>query len=157
MRSVVGWRALMVFILGCCSGGLRWGAAEEPARPARPAKIEWTESLSAALDRQKKLERPVLVYVGAGFCGYCRQMDRETWTDPSVIGQLQERFIALRVDADQQPMLVERLGIESYPTTIVFSVDGRRTQTLVGFVRPQQLLRALADAVPRTPAPSGGD
>ncbi len=64
--------------------------AQGPMSP-KP-KIRWTESIQTAMKQQKVTGRPLLIYVTAGYCGYCRKMERETWSDPKVARRIQDEL-----------------------------------------------------------------
>lgn len=65
---------------------------------------------------------PALVFVGADWCGHCQQ------TAPEVLRAskaLSKRGIQTYVvDGDKRPKLVERLGVDGFPT--IFVVLGNR-------------------------------
>jgi thiol:disulfide interchange protein len=115
--------------------------------PSRPEpSIHWTASIPTALHQQRETGRPLMVYVKADDCGYCRKMERDTWSDPQVAQRVQERFIALKLDARQHKELVSRLGIKGLPTTMVFDHEGRRLHTLSGYAPPSSILEWLESA-----------
>ena len=77
--------------------------------PKSNAKILWTESISTAMKQQKDSGRPLIIYVTADYCGYCRKMERDTWSDPKVARRIQDGFVALKVHAEKNADVVKRL------------------------------------------------
>lgn len=129
--------------------------AQGPLSPKTNAKIRWTESIPTAMKQHMDTGRPLLVYVTADYCGYCRKMERDTWSDPKVAWRIQEGFVALKVDAKKQADLVKRLEIDGLPATLLFDSEGRLIQRLSGYSRPAAV-NELLDSVPAVaPASSG--
>jgi tetratricopeptide (TPR) repeat protein len=54
--------------------------------------------------------------------------------DPRIAQILNEKFIPLKVDANKDPQLTEALRVQSYPTIIMASSDGKIIGTLEGYV-----------------------
>ena len=127
--------------------------AQGPLSPRSNPKIRWTESVPAAMKQQKETGRPLLIYVTADYCVYCRKMERETWSDPKVARRIQDGFVALKVDAEKHEELVKRLGVEGLPATLVFDREGQLIQTLSGYSQPSAVVELL-DSVPAVAAAS---
>ncbi len=106
-------------------------------------KIRWMESVPTALKQRRETGRPLVIYVTADYCGYCRKMERESWSDEEVVKAVVDDFVALKIDADKDEKLVERLEVRGYPTTLVFDEDGRLVKTAEGFQSRAQLLKLL--------------
>lgn len=71
-------------------------------------------------------------------------MKNETYTDPELVNLINERFVAVAIDADQQREFVERMEIRSLPTTLIVGSDLRVLSRLQGFQSSGQLLQALS-------------
>ena len=117
--------------------------AQDSRVPATPPQITWIEDPKLAVAEAQRQRRPMLLYVTAKHCGYCRKMERESWSDAIVIKSVNQYFIALKIDAEKHKQLVARLGVNGYPSTIIFDAEGQHVQTIEGFVGPQKLLKAL--------------
>lgn len=83
--------------------------------------------------------RPIMLDFYADWCASCKQLERETFTDPKVRAAL-AGMVALRADvtandeADQA--LLQRFGIVGPPALLFFGPDGqeRREHRIVGFL-----------------------
>src|SRR5688500_20400819 len=51
-------------------------------------------------------------------------MDRTSYADPFVATLINERFVPIRVDADQRPDISERYSLGGWPTTVFLTPDG---------------------------------
>lgn len=115
--------------------------------PKSPAKIQWVDSPATAVKQHNDTGQPLLIYVTADYCGYCRKMERETWTDPKVSKRIQESVIALKVDAEKYPELVQRLEVQGLPATLLFDSEGHLMQRLSGYSRTSKVIELL-DSIP---------
>lgn len=107
-------------------------------------KMGWLADPKQAVAQARKLDRPLLVYVTAGYCGACRRMERETWSSTKVIDKTGANFVALKVDAEKHADLASSLEIVSLPTTLVFCSDGKQLAKLEGFQSADEVLKVLA-------------
>lgn len=122
--------------------------AQTPSSSKPESKVRWTESVPTALKQSRETGRPLIVYFTADYCGYCRKMERETWSDSGVARRIQNEFVALKLDAEQNEELVARLGVKGLPTTIIFDADGQRVQTISGYSRPAAVIASLDSVTP---------
>ncbi len=74
-------------------------------------------------------------------------LDRETYTDPGVIRQINAHFIPVRVDKDTNPDLANRYNQWGWPATIVFNPDGKEVFKRRGYLRPAAMASILRGAV----------
>ncbi|TWT64024.1 thioredoxin family protein [Rubinisphaera italica] len=107
------------------------------------SSVDWTTTPQTAIHLQQVTGRPLLVYVTADYCGYCRKMERDTWSNEGIVRRIQDKFIPLKLDAKTDAQVVSRLGIKSLPSTILFNSVGQHIQTITGYSRPEALLPVL--------------
>src|ERR1700753_3068730 len=67
--------------------------------PHKTAKIEWLtiDELQAAYQKEP---RPVLVDVYTSWCGWCKVMDKQTYTNENVINYINSHYYAVKFDAE---------------------------------------------------------
>lgn len=116
-------------------------------RGEEPAQVEWTD-FASGIERAKEEDRPMLVHFTAAWCGYCRKMDRETWTHPTVIREA-STWIPVRVDIDSRQDLAGRYGIRGTPSQLVVAPSGRVLARAGGYQTPRELLDWLEEAEAR--------
>ncbi|WP_373652203.1 thioredoxin family protein [Schlesneria sp. DSM 10557] len=88
----------------------------------------------AALAEAEEKKLPLLIHFYADWCMPCKRMDREVFSATDVKDLLQTRFIATKVNSDQQQDLVRRYGVETLPSdVIVDSQSGRVLALHAGF------------------------
>lgn len=89
-----------------------------------------------ACTKAKKEGKIVLVDFYTTWCGPCKRLDKETWTDPEVIKLLESKTVSIKIDAEKETKLAERYKIEAYPTVLLAKPDGTEIDRLVGFREP---------------------
>ncbi|HET7216935.1 MAG TPA: DUF255 domain-containing protein [Vicinamibacterales bacterium] len=88
------------------------------------AAVDWLAWSADAFARARAEGKPVLLSITAPWCGSSSEMDRTTFADAGVAGVLNERFVAIRVDADRSPDIAERYSLGGWPTTAFLTSNG---------------------------------
>ena len=106
-----------------------------------------------------------LVDVYTSWCGWCKVMDRQTFTNPEVQSYIGEKFHPVKFDAEQKDPIgfkgkqyewtpggrkgVNKLALEllggrmSYPSLVYLDSDMNKIRVSPGFKKPDQLLAEL--------------
>ncbi|MGH7613647.1 MAG: DUF255 domain-containing protein [Gemmatimonadales bacterium] len=101
------------------------------ARAARQP-VSWQPWSREVFALAARLDRPVLLYVGAEDCRWCTVMDREVYSDPMLGALIDSLFVPVRVDRDERPDVAQRYqaavlslaGLRGYPLTVFLTPDG---------------------------------
>jgi uncharacterized protein YyaL (SSP411 family) len=101
------------------------------ARAARQP-VSWQPWSRDVFALAARLDRPVLLYVGAEDCRWCTVMDREVYSDPALGAMIDSLFVPVRVDRDERPDVAQRYqsavlslsGLRGYPLTVFLTADG---------------------------------
>ena len=101
------------------------------ARAARQP-VSWQPWSRDVFALAARLDRPVLLYVGAEDCRWCTVMDREVYSNPDLGALIDSLFVPVRVDRDERPDVAERyqaavlslVGLRGYPLTVFLTPDG---------------------------------
>lgn len=112
--------------------------------PVQPIRIQWRKDIQAASRESSETGLPILMKFSAKWCGPCKLMKAETFTDPRLAEMINTCFIPVEVDTDQNEQLARRLRIESVPTTMVISPQGDIAERREGFQSAAQLTGAIA-------------
>ncbi len=127
-------------------------------QPAAKSKVNWLtlEEMHTAYAREPK---PILVDVYTGWCGWCKVMDRETYSNPAVADYINAHFYPVKLDAESKtdfvwngktyaynkPYKTNDLAIwmlygqMSYPSTVFFSRLDAQPAPLAGYLKPAEL------------------
>ena len=132
-----------------------WLAPAVPVEAPPPAWATFPEALAQA----QAEARPVLVYVQAAWCGPCRRLERDTFSDPAVRTRL-DRFALARLtfdDRDRRQRVgphrlseaewAARLGADATPCLVFLSPQGAVLGRHTGFLPPAGLTPILDAAL----------
>ena len=81
-------------------------------------EVHWM-SFAEALEKSKTKRLPVFIDVYTDWCGWCKVMDKKTFSDPEVAALLNQKFYPVKFDAEQ------REDITFKGTTYKFVASGR--------------------------------
>ena len=109
--------------------------------------IQWRTDVEAATAEAARTGKPLFLDFTATWCPPCKQMERDTWTDPRVRAVLAERFTPVKVDVDDDPKTARTHEVASIPTLLVL-VDGQPTGRVSGYHGPDQMLAFLEEHAP---------
>ncbi len=120
-----------------------WQAlGDEPPRSAFH-DLSFDQAIAKA-GQEKKL---VMVDFYTTWCGPCKMLDKQTWTDEAVIKWLKKQTVAIKIDAEKQRDLAARYKIRAYPSMVLINPDRTEKGRIVGFKRPKEFLRLAADVL----------
>ena len=88
--------------------------------------IAWHHDFESASQDAVSKSKPILAVFGASWCPPCRNMKRHVWPDTEVSRAVEERFVPLYIDVDDQTQqsIASRYQIQSIPAVLVVSADG---------------------------------
>src|ERR1700690_4126662 len=108
-------------------------ASSSYLRSAMHQPIRWHEWGEEAFAAARRLNKPILLDIGAVWCHWCHVMDRESYDDPEIAQIVNERFVAIKVDRDERPDIDARYqvavqalsGQGGWPLTAFLTPDGK--------------------------------
>lgn len=105
-------------------------------------------SLEDAKALAKKKKKIIFIDAYAAWCGPCKLLDKNTFSDASVGTYFNDKFINLKIDCEKHPdgkTVASTYSVSAYPTLIWIDADGNLVKKEVGYKTPEQLLRAVQD------------
>jgi uncharacterized protein YyaL (SSP411 family) len=95
--------------------------------------VRWMEWGPAAFSEAQRLDKPVLLDIGAVWCHWCHVMDRESYEDAETARIINEHFVAVKVDRDERP------DVDARYQAAVAAISGQGGWPLTAFLTPQGL------------------
>ncbi|MFH1984989.1 MAG: thioredoxin family protein [Pseudomonadota bacterium] len=104
--------------------------------------IRWMDYVQGkALARS--LNKTAIVYFHTAWCPSCKKMEAETFPHPEVVRVVNERFVAIRVDADTQQDIARAYGVNGVPDLWLIHPDATPIGNVTGFIPANRLLKIL--------------
>lgn len=86
--------------------------------------VAWQPWGAASFARARAERKAVLLSIRASWCHWCHEMDRTSYADPDIAALINDRFVPVRVDADERPDIGERYNLGGWPTTAFLTPEG---------------------------------
>jgi uncharacterized protein YyaL (SSP411 family) len=129
-------------------------SAKKPA-DSRGAAVSWL-SLDEVAKRLESDKKPVLIDLYTSWCGWCKVMDKKTYSNKAVAAYLNDKFYTVRVDAESRATIQwqgRSYGYNSqyrcndfalylahgqleFPTTVIIP-PGEAPQAIPGYIEPK--------------------
>src|ERR1700721_1794923 len=102
---------------------------------ASAAEISWKD-VSSGLPEGKRAHKYVLADVYTDWCGWCKRLDKDTFSNPELSQYISEKFVPVKANAEDGgagQKLKNDYGIEGYPCALVFDPDGKLIGRVDGY------------------------
>jgi len=92
-------------------------------------------SFEEAKQAAAKEHKVIMVDFYTTWCGWCKVLDKNTYTDANVTKITDAKFIPVKIDAEKGEgiELAKKYGINGYPTIIFFDEGGKEIDRVVGY------------------------
>lgn len=137
---------------------------EKPSVKDDSSKLPWL-SIEEAASLKNKGDKKYFIDVYTDWCGWCKRMDKTTFSDPEVQKYLEENFHVVKFNAEQKTpiewegstynwkaggrrgvnaLTMELIGARpGYPTMVYLDKDRKRIKASPGYKDPAKLLAEL--------------
>lgn len=123
-------------------------AADTASQPTHLAKgnLRFVDGYRQGYAASARENKPMLLFFTASWCGYCRQMADEAFTNPQVVS-LSHNFVCVLIDADTEPDVCRQFQVTGYPTIQFLSPRGVPLERVVGKKPGHQVMMAMQAAL----------
>ena len=150
---------LLVFLWAWPFSG-RFAGVNSPSEPEE--EIEWI-SIEEAAKRNQKNPKKIFIDVYTDWCGWCKKMDRDTFSNPGIAAYVNKNYYAVKLNAEgkapitlngttynfrpenrSHDLAIQLLqGKMSYPTTVYLDENFNMLSPLPGYLTVEQLNKVL--------------
>jgi thioredoxin-related protein len=128
-------------------------------------KVNWL-SFKKAIEINKTNPKPLLIAIYTDWCGWCKKMDKETYTNPIIAKYVNENYHAVRLNGEGKDPITYKdytfkfnqqgntkyhelsaalqNGKLSYPTTVILNKEEQLLDRIPGYLTPRKMEMVLA-------------
>jgi thioredoxin-related protein len=130
------------------------GTARREARSSSDQGLAWRD-FGRGLSEAKAQRKRILVDVYTDWCGWCKRMDRDTYSEPEVQKYLSRTFVPVRLNAEAPTrvgykgneysyrQLASGFRVTGYPTALFLESDGTHIVSAPGYMKATDFLSVL--------------
>ena len=117
-------------------------------------ELKWT-NFSDGVKQAAAANKKVLIDVYTDWCGWCKRMDSDTYSDRNIKNYLSEKYILVKLNAESSAKeMLERgeftdaqiasaFHVNGYPTTIFLDSNGQLITAAPGYMKPDEFIQVL--------------
>ncbi|PWJ42381.1 thioredoxin family protein [Sediminitomix flava] len=121
--------------------------------PKENGEIKWI-TIQEALELSKKDNKPIFVDVYTDWCGWCKVMDKKTFSDTDVSSYVGENYYAVKLNPEKEGTIVyqgknytnaafaNHFQIQGYPTILLLQAE-KESKAVPGFQDADNFLKTL--------------
>ena len=91
----------------------------------------------------KQAGKKVFLYIYSNNCPYCDLMAQNTFSNSAVIAYLNQHFISIKVNSDEEKGIARRYKIRGNPTNLFITKEFDTIGSLPGYIPPADMLNIL--------------
>lgn len=104
--------------------------------------IDWL-TFDEGQKRGQAQEQKFFLYFYTDWCGYCRKLEKETFSNKDVAKYINSNFIPVRINSERMPKVAARFGVSGFPDLRFLTPKGENIGKLPGYVDADKLLPML--------------
>lgn len=108
--------------------------------------ISWQKDLASAQAEAKTTGKIMMVDVYTDWCGWCKKLDSDTYSDARVIAKAKD-FVSLKLNpeaSDAGAAFAQKYGVTGYPCILFLEPDGTVVNRIGGYMEAEPFAAAMA-------------
>jgi thiol:disulfide interchange protein len=116
-----------------------------------PPQIAWQTDFNKAFKQAKMQHKPLMIDFYTDWCGYCKRLDREVYTDEKVRA-LSQQFIPVKLNPEHDEVaaaIVQQVGVRGFPAIMFITEKAELVHGVGGFEPASYFTRDMELALKR--------
>jgi thioredoxin 1 len=105
--------------------------------------LQWNTDINSSLKEAQKSNKLVFIDFYTDWCSYCKELNKETFTDQNVKEKFAQKYVIVKINGDTYPDLTSKYKVYGYPTLVILDANGNEIKRQEGFVSATELLNIL--------------
>ncbi|QDV70324.1 Disulfide bond reductase DsbH precursor [Rosistilla carotiformis] len=149
--------AMILSLCGCNSKPQLGNLMDAFGQPKTEASAEvWDEhtvglpflyGYDEGLAKAQAEGRPAMIFLTTTWCKWCKRMSATCLQDPEIRGLLEQNFVLVLVDGDQESAVKRKLKNTGYPHIVFISPDEQILASQNGYAEPDAFKQVIAQAL----------
>ena len=138
------------------------------AGQAFAADSTWLAGVPQAMDQARRENKLLLLdFTGSDWCGWCKKLDADTFSQPEFIDYARKNLVLVEVDFPRQKpqsdelkeankALKEKYAVKGFPTLVALKPDGTVLWKQTGYLAggPNTMIAKLDEFIPKVAVPA---
>ncbi len=151
------WYPVLLVLVGLVSLGFSDKEKKSSQAKSSSGELVWYR-YDEGLKKAKAEKKPILVDFYTDWCGWCKKMDKDTYTNQEIVKLLNVNFIAVKINAESknpldlkdpdgknktEAQIAREFKVSAYPITWFLRPTGEQIAPLPGYRGPADFLPIL--------------
>ena len=124
--------ALAVLCVAVVCGNVQVEAKNIAETKTAQGPVAWVYTLAEGLTLAQAAKKPLMVDFYAEWCGWCKKLDKNVYTNKEVIA-LSKEFVCVKVDTDKYGKDTAKYVVMGLPTIVFLNADGTVIDKITGY------------------------
>lgn len=117
-------------------------------------ELQWT-NYTDGVRKASAGNKKILIDVYTDWCGWCKKMEKDTYSDEDIKNYLMRNYILVKLNAESdiketvgqeemtQAEIAKAYRVNGYPTTVFLSADGQPITSVPGYMKADEFMLVL--------------
>ena len=117
-------------------------------------ELKW-KTFDAGFAEAKKSNKKIMVDIYTDWCGWCKRLDKDTYSNGKVMDYLSSQYVVIKLNAESKNKvtfkdkeyseagIAQALGATGYPTIVFFESSGEPITSIPGYVDAERFLPVI--------------
>ncbi len=106
-------------------------------------KLTFGTDLGEALEIAASQDKPIFAYFRSEYCGWCRKFEQETFSNNTAVSKLDENFVLVSLDVDNQKEEIRGFRIRGTPASVFLHPNGTEISRIPGYTDTESFIVRL--------------